>query len=326
MQNQTDALQKSSVTVIIITFNSTETIFKCLDALSRQTFQPSRVIVVDNASADGSVSMMKEHFPLIDCWAQSVNLGFALGNNYAIESCTTELVALLNPDAFPEANWLEQLMKAANRHPQSASFGSRQINDGDKKIVDGLGDVYHVSGLVWRHGYGRLYRPENLEDSEIFSPCAGAALYRLEALNAVGGFDEDFFCYVEDVDLGFRLRLAGWKSIYVPAAVVMHVGGSSTGGRHSNFSLYHGHRNLVWAYVKNMPSFLFWIFLPIHIVLNIVTIVWFIFRGKGAIILKAKMDAVKGLPKILDKRKQVQIKRKALVSDILRILNKDFFK
>ncbi len=316
----------SPVTVVIVTFNSGATIFKCLEALSQQTVKPSKVIVVDNASSDQSVALMIKQYPSNEYWQLTENLGFAAGNNRAIEKCSTEFVALLNPDAYPQADWLARLIDATARYPQAASFGSRQLSDTDANVVDGVGDVYHFSGLVWRNGHGRPQILEDLEDGEIFSPCAGAALYRLCALKEVGGFDADFFCYVEDIDLGFRLRLAGWKSMYVANAVVKHVGGATTGGKHSSFSLYHGHRNLVWTFVKNMPSYLFWAFLPGHILLNVATVVWFALKGQGPVILEAKWDAIKNLGPQLGKRRQIQRHRKATVCSIFSILNKGIFR
>jgi GT2 family glycosyltransferase len=147
-------------------------------------------------------------------------------------------------------------------------------------------------------------------------------LYRRQALVDIGGFDEAFFCYVEDVDLGFRLRLAGHKAMYVPEAVVRHVGSATTGGQGSDFSVYHGHRNLVWTFVKNMPGVLFWLLLPLHLLLNLVTIGMYIARGQGGMIFRAKKDAVKGLPQVWSKRKQIQASRIATVRDIWRILDK----
>ena len=231
-------------------------------------------------------------------------------------------MALLNPDAFPEPGWLEALVVASQLYPDVVAFGSRQMMYGADKKVDGLGDVYHLSGLVWRRGHGRELRIVDTNSHEIFSASAGAALYRREALVDVGGFDEDFFCYLEDVDLGFRLRLAGGRSMYVPDAVVQHVGSATTGGQHSDFSIYHGHRNLVWTYVKNMPGWIFWACLPLHLAMNILAIFWFISRGQGRVILRAKLDALVGLPWMWHKRKEIQRHRVASVAEIWRVLDK----
>jgi GT2 family glycosyltransferase len=162
--------------------------------------------------------------------------------------------------------------------------------------------------------------PEN--ECEVFSPCAAAALYRRSALHEAGGFDEDYFCYAEDVDLGFRLRLAGHRCLYVPRSVARHVGCGTTGGHHSDFALYHGHRNLVWTFVKDMPGVLFWIFLPLHALLNIMSVLWFAFQGRWGVILRAKLDALKGLPKMWLKRRSIQRARVASVGEIWQQLDK----
>ncbi len=128
--------------------------------------------------------------------------------------------------------------------------------------------------------------------SEIYSSCAGAALYRAKAIKEMGGFDEDLFCYAEDIDLGFRLSLAGYRSMLVTDAVVSHVGSASSSGKHSDFSVYHGHRNLVWTYVKNMPGWLFWACLPLHLFMNITVIISFALKGQGSVILMAKKRCV----------------------------------
>jgi GT2 family glycosyltransferase len=230
----------------------------------RQIVQPTQILVMDNASSDGSAEQAAQ-LPGVTVRLLGQNFGFAGGNNRAFSECDTEYVALLNPDAFPEPDWLEKLVAAAEAHPGVAAFGSRQMVHGAENVVDGLGDVYHVSGLVWRDGHGLALHDSDAAPREIFSPSAGAALYRRDALNSVGGFDEDYFCYVEDVDLGFRLRLAGYRVMYVPDAVVHHVGSATTGGADSDFCVYHGHRNLVWTFVKDMPGILFWLLLPLHL-------------------------------------------------------------
>jgi GT2 family glycosyltransferase len=294
---------------------------RCLKCLQAQTLVPDEVVIVDNASQDGSADIAAST-PGVRLMKSEKNLGFAAGNNLALAQCRSELVALLNPDAFPEPDWLEKLVAAAHAYPKAAAFGSRQIMFDDPTLVDGLGDEYHISGLAWRRGYGELLAETDEVSDEIFSPCAGAALYRRDVIERVGGFDEDYFCYVEDVDLGFRLQLLGYNSIFVPAAIVFHVGSATTGGKRSDFAVYHGHRNIVWTFVKDMPGSLLWILLPLHILMNLTALAAFTFRGQGKVIFKAKWDAIKGMPHIIRKRKIVQSTRRCSLVDIWRMLDK----
>jgi GT2 family glycosyltransferase len=226
------------------------------------------------------------------------------------------------PRAFAAPDWLEKLLAAAERNPEFDVFGSKLVNAAESTKLDGTGDVYHMSGLVWRSGHGKPASSVMDVEREIFSPCAAAALYSRSFFEKVGGFDEDFFCYVEDVDLGFRMRLAGARCLYVPDSIVQHVGSGTTGGQHSDFSVYHGHRNLVWTFVKNMPGILFWLVLPLHMALNVLTIVWFTLRGQGTVIWRAKRDALLGLPKMWRKRQQIQKNRVASIASIWRVLDK----
>ncbi|MBZ0072522.1 MAG: glycosyltransferase family 2 protein [Burkholderiaceae bacterium] len=314
-------MTEASVTVVIVNWNGGDLLDQCLRHLLRQSRSPRRILIMDNGSTDGSADRIRDTAE-VDVQFVGANLGFARANNLALKECDTDFVALLNPDAFPDRDWLENLLHAARTHPDVAAFGSRQMVHGTENTLDGIGDVYHFSGLIWRDGHGRPHSEADDVDGEIFSPCAGAALYRRDALLEVGGFDEDYFCYVEDVDLGFRLRLAGYKSMYVADAVVYHVGSACSGGQHSDFAVYYGHRNLVWAFVKNMPGTLFWILLPVHLLLNVVTLIHFTLHGQGAVMLRAKRDALKGIPSAWRKRRGVQAQRRASVRDIWRVLDK----
>ena len=314
-------MTEASVTVVIVNWNGGGLLDQCVRHLLRQSSSPRRILVVDNGSTDGSADRIRD-MTGVDVHFVGTNLGFARANNLALKGCDTDFVALLNPDAFPDTDWLASLLRAARAHPDVAAFGSRQMMHGVENTLDGIGDVYHFSGLIWRDGHGRLHSEADDVDGEIFSPCAGAALYRRDALVDVGGFDEDYFCYVEDVDLGFRLRLAGYKSMYVADSVVHHVGSACSGGQHSDFAVYHGHRNLVWAFVKNMPGALFWILLPAHLLLNVVSLVHFALRGQGAVMLRAKRDALRGIPSAWRKRRGIQARRRASVLDIWRVLDK----
>ncbi|MET0311295.1 MAG: glycosyltransferase family 2 protein [Burkholderiaceae bacterium] len=310
-----------SVTVVIVNWNAGPLLARCLECLVRQTSAPQGVIVIDNASTDGSLNRLPA-VPGLLVACMGSNLGFAAGNNRALSMCETEFVALLNPDAFPEPTWLENLLAAAARHPGTAAFGSLQLTDADDRVIDDIGDAYHLSGYVWQEAHGAKLRPEHLEPREIFSPCAAAALYRKDALDEVGGFDEDFFCYMEDSDLGFRLRLAGHAARSVPDAVVRHVGSATSGGRRNDFAVYHGHRNLVWAFVRNMPGPLLWLFAPAHLLLTGVVMVRFALKRQLRVWLRAKRDAVRGLPRAWAKRRQTQATRKASAGDIWRALDK----
>ena len=313
-------MKKHSVTVIIVNWNSGDLLSKCIDCLLKQTITPARILVMDNASTDNSVSLAQKLHGF-EVKRNDGNYGFARANNIAINESDTEYIALLNPDAFPNVDWLERLLDAASLYPSCASFGSRQMI-GESNILDGKGDQYHISGMVRREGYGKVLDDKDLTESEIFSPCACAALYRTDALREVGGFDEDYFCYIEDVDLGFRLRLAGYKAVYVPDAVVAHVGSATTGGRHSDFSVYHGHRNLMWTFVKNMPGPLLLVLLPIHLLLTLVTIPLFFLKGQGLVIIRAKWDAIYGIPMMLKKRAIIQKNRRIAIGDVWKLLDK----
>jgi GT2 family glycosyltransferase len=181
-----------------------------------------------------------------------------------------------------------------------------------------------MSGLAWRRYYNRRVDNYGLNQEEIFGACAAAAMYRRDVFLKVGGFDEDYFAYFEDVDLSFRLRLLGDRCLYVPTAVVRHVGSSST-GKLSDFVVYYGHRNLVWTYVKNMPTLLFWLCLPLHIMLNLYFLMFFSLKGKKQAILKAKWDALHGISNMLRKRMEIQRARTVSFGDIYRQINKGMF-
>lgn len=320
-QDTISHLKPPVVTVVIVNFNGGEMICQCLAALTQQRFRDFAIVVVDNNSSDGSVASIRERYPQVEILVSTVNLGFAGGINKALRArARAPLVALLNPDAFPAPDWMGSLVKAAADHPEFAAFGSRMYSDDEHTQLDGVGDAYHVSGLPWRQGHGCANSAQHDHPHEIFAPCAAAALYRLSALEFIDLFDEEFFLYVEDVDLGFRLRLAGYRALYIPQASIQHLG-SALVGRNSDSQIYHGHRNLVWVFIKDMPGILFWLFLPMHIALNLVTLVWFSLRGKGGVILRAKRDAIVGIPHYWKKRQSIQSSRKASIWAILRQLS-----
>jgi GT2 family glycosyltransferase len=306
------------VSIVIVTWNSAKYLPCCIESLRHQTLTDFEVIVIDNGSVDDSMANLEENWPILNLHVKRLpnNLGFAAANNIGARLARGQWLALLNADAFPEPDWLEKLIEATEDYPDYSSFASRQIQANDPELLDGTGDSYHVSGVAWRRNINYPVNQYGLSIEEIFTPCAAAALYLRDAFLEVGGFDEDFFSYFEDVDLGFRLRLHGYRALFVPGAVVHHVG-STTFGINSDFSLYHSHRNLVWTFFKNMPTGLLLKYLPAHIMVNLSYMLYYTFRGRGRILWKAKWDAICGLPLIFDKRKEIQKSRTVTNSKLL---------
>ncbi|MGH8501281.1 MAG: glycosyltransferase family 2 protein [Gammaproteobacteria bacterium] len=286
----------------MVNWNGGENLRRSVDSLLAQTRRPARILVMDNASSDNSLDALTDLGDAIEIHRLDRNTGFAAANNLAIRKVSDcEWVALLNPDAFAEPDWLAQLLAAAVTHPEFSFFATRMLNHADPDVLDGAGDGYHFSGWPGRRGHGLKAAGRYLKLEEVFAPCAAAALYRREAVMTAGGFDEAFFCYIEDVDLGFRLRLCGHRCLYVPTAVVRHVGAGTT-GKGSDAAIYYGHRNLVWSFFKNMPLPLLAVLLLPHLLMNIVAVAWFVARGRGRIILAAKRDAIVGFRRILKQR------------------------
>jgi GT2 family glycosyltransferase len=310
-----------SVLVVIVNYNGGELLARAVAAMKLQTFTNYRLIVVDNASSDDSIALMKAGNPGVEVLPAGSNLGFAAANNLAVRRYPgSRWIALLNPDAFPEPPWLQVLVDAAQARSDAAAFASRTIDAGDDTLLDGAGDACHISGRYWRRGHRCSASRHYLQREEIFSACAAAALYSRPAWEQVGGLDEDFFCYGEDVDLGFRLQLAGYKCLYVADAIARHYGSAVTGER-SDFSTYHGQRNLVWVYVKNMPPLLFWSLLPYHLVLNLAALIGCALRGQGRVAFKAKVDALRGLARAWRKRRSIQRVRRVSAARIWSLLD-----
>ncbi len=312
-----------TVAVIIVNYNGGELLQRCLLALSKQTRKPDRVLLVDNNSDEFSADQIKADFPQVEVLRLPENMGFAVANNVAVEKLNdTEWVVLLNPDAYAAPDWLEKLLAGARQHPEFSFFGCRMLAIKENQL-DGTGDVYHVSGANWRRDHGKSADRRRQSD-EILSPSGAAALFRRDIYLEAGGFNEDFFCYMEDVDLGLRLQLLGYRCFYIADAIVTHEG-SGVVGKYSDFQVYHGHRNQVWVYLMNMPSPWIWIYLPQHLLYNVASILLFVFRGKTTVILRSKIDAIKGLPRAWQRRKEIQATTRISAMELRKRMSHGFF-
>jgi GT2 family glycosyltransferase len=290
----------TTFSLITLSYRSGDNIERCLSAL---VTQDAEIIHADNGG-DLDMPALAEKFPTVRQITNPVNFGFAVGMNRAAAQSTGDWIGLINPDAFIDAGWLEAMKAAIARYPDVKLFTSLQLDAERRDRLDGGGDALTFFGFPYRAGIGHK-APAQMEIAEAFSPCGAAMLIRRDLWEQLGGFDEDFFCYCEDADLGFRARLWGERCLFVPEARVSHVGSASLGVR-SDFALYHGYRNRLWLYLKTMPLALLILTLPIHIGLTLLGAFQDTLKGKGTLVWKALRDAWQGLRPILEHRKFIQ--------------------
>ncbi len=266
---------RPAVSVIIVNYNAGEYLRPCVESLLTQTLPDFECILIDNGSTDGSLQTLPEldeRFTIIEA---GENLGFAVANNRAAKKATADWLALLNPDAFARPDWLEKGMAARTRLPDTAMVGSTQYLALEPGCFDGLGDEYHAFGIAWRAGFGMPVT--EVHDRETFGPCGAGAFYDRSVFQSLGGFDERFFCYHEDVDLAFRMRLAGYRCVQSADAIIDHVS-SAISGRASDFAVYHGTRNRIWTFFNNMPGPLLMVLTVPHILSNLAFLSVSLFR------------------------------------------------
>lgn len=249
------------VSVIIPNYNGIQYLETCLDALERQTISAFRTILVDNGSADESVRLVREKYPQVQIVALPENTGFSGAVNAGIRAADTPYVILLNNDTevFPE--FAEALLTGIQKRPRAFSCAAKMIQYHDRSRLDDAGNYYNALGWAYARGkdksadcYGKPAR--------IFAACAGAAIYRVEYLQETGLFDEEHFVYLEDLDLGYRARIAGYENWYLPEARVYHVGSGTSGSRYNEFKIRYSSRNNIYMIWKNMPLFQWILNLP----------------------------------------------------------------
>lgn len=311
-------LKDPDFSVIVVAYNSGRVLPRCLDALSRQTLANFEVLLVDNGPEDETIQTPGPLASRTRVLRPGRNLGFAAGNNLAARDARANWLVLLNPDAFPQADWLSQVDAAIRRYPRVSMFGSTQLRADDTKVLDGAGDHYHPLGLAWRGGEGG---PAELIDAdvEVFGPCAAAAIYRRDVFENVGGFAERFFCYYEDVDLAFRLRIGGETCVQLANARVEHMGSTTTGAG-SDFIRYHVTRNRIWTFLRGMPGPLLLVLLPGLVATLLIRLTIAPFTGDFGTRGRAIVDALADLPGVLRERREIQSRRRVGVLNVARLM------
>jgi GT2 family glycosyltransferase len=296
----------ATVSFVVVNFNGREFLGPCLDSILAQRVLPHEVIVIDNASSDGSASLARGRGEVIRVIETGRNLGFPAACNWGIKESSGELVAILNNDIVLHPHWLENLLKY-NCEPWDF-WASKIVFAREPSLVDSAGDGMAVVGAGYKIGY-RQASDRYSESREVFGPCAAAALYRRSLLDRLGGFDPDFFLVYEDADLSMRARLQGYRCLYVPDAVVCHHVNSSIRSFSESYVFY-GHRNSEFLFWQNMPASLLFLYLPERAAFNLLSFLFFTFQGQGGPFLRAKLDFLKGWRKVLKKRRAIQKERR----------------
>ena len=292
------------ISVVIVNYNGKKFLDGCLSSLDRQTCRDFEVILVDNGSSDGSAAYVRERYPSVILVETGKNLGFAGGTNAGIRVARGEFIFTLNNDTIADPHLLEEIVRSMQLDSRVGMCAAKMIFP-DGRIAS-TGICISRSGAAWNRGGGE--EPDHGQfdvEKEVFGPCAGAALYRRSMLDETGHFDEDFFLFMEDVDLAFRARLSGWTCIYVPMARVVHIHGG-TAVPESDIAVYYGNRNLMWYVVKNFPKSLLIEYLPWIMGRNVGVIPYYLLKGRGLSIFRAEIDMLKGLGDMMRKRRSVR--------------------
>ena len=290
--------------MVIVNWNGKHLLERCLPSVLGQTFDDYEVVVLDNGSTDGSVEWVEARCPTVRRILNDRNLGFAQGNNRAIQATRSEYVATLNNDAEPAPDWLAELVRAIESSRTVGMCASKMVRVDDAEIMDSCGIKIDHAGIGWNRYGGERERPEEVKAYEVLGPCAGAALYRRAMLDQVGLFDEDYFACYEDIDLAWRAQRAGWRCLYVPSARVVHRH-SSTLKEGSSLKGYLLGRNKVWTLIKNYPWPDWLICFPLILGYDIAAWVYALLCGDPSP-LRGRLAALKSLARPLKKRRDIQ--------------------
>jgi len=321
------------VSIIIVNWNGLEHLETCLDSLHGQTFKDFEVVLVDNGSQDGSVNFLRKRYPWVRLVELMENSGFASGNNIGLQDASGDYIVTLNNDTRVEPDWLAKLVAVADDHPTAGMVGCRIVSFDNPGMLDSLGMKICRDGMS-RGAYRMLdWSTLSMPPEEILFPSACAALYKRAMIDEVGFFDDDFFAYCEDTDLGLRGRIAGWGAILATQAVVYHKY-SATGGGFSPFKLYLVERNHYWVVLKNFPLLLL-MMVPFYtlsrylVQARAITVSRgsgeeFLASGsRGALVgavLKGMVSALSGVPRMFRKRRRIMRCRKLSGSAMTRLL------
>lgn len=296
-----------TVSVVIVTWNGRGHLGPCLEALRRQTRPADEIVLVDNASSDGTVAYVREAFPWVRVLALDENRGFAGGNIAGFEAASGEAIVLLNNDTAPTPGWLEALVDEAETHPRTGIVASLLV-DWEGRTIDSAGDLCTVSARGLKRASGRPVEGAP-PSGPVFSACAGAALYRRALIDEIGFLEDRFFMNAEDTDLAFRAQLAGWEVRYRRDAVVRHRIGASQGQRSASVVRLSA-RNHVWIWLRCLPASLQRRYVLSFLGHHLATLVFLARHGQSGHYLRGLVDAFRQLAWAREERARIQASRR----------------
>lgn len=296
------------VSAVVLNYNGRHLLEVVLPSIAAQQYRDRETIVIDDCSSDDSVEYLRHEWPdvrVVESGGRNVGVAAAL--NLAVTACSGEMVALLNNDLELEPRWLFHLVGALDRHLDAGSASGKLLSYGQRDRIDGAGDLFTRDGMAHRRGHGQLDRGQFEHEQEVFAPSAGAGLYRAAALEEVGGFDESFFAYYEDVDWGLRAQLKGYRCRYVPAAVAFHMGSATTGGELSSSFYFMLHRrNQLAVLIKDLPAGLLARYAPMIAAAQLQMLLRSARAGMLVVHLRALAQALGRAPGWLRARREIQ--------------------
>lgn len=284
------------ISIVIPNYNGNKYLKECLDSVYAQSFKDFEVIIIDNASIDGSYEWVQEYrdiqFKRLD-----QNYGFSRAVNEGIYLAQGEYVLLLNNDTIMAADFLQEILKEMESHPKVFAVCSKMIQYHNPDLIDDAGDEYTLMGWTRKRGDNESVT-RYTKSEEVFSACAGAALYRKSVFEEIGYFDENFFAYMEDVDISYRARIYGYENRYCAAAKIHHIGSATSGSRYNAFKVRLAAQNNIYVPYKNMPLLQLILNSPFLLMGYFVKYMFFINKGFGKAYREGIRNGIKGIKKI----------------------------
>ena len=315
------SLPAKTITAAVLSYDGRHLLEGLLPTLAAQTVEDLKIVVVDNGSSDGTVDWLAESWPEVSVVALADNVGVTAALNECVRAArSSDMIALLNNDTELEPNCLEILAGALLAHPEAGSAAPKLVDFYDRSVLDGAGDGFIWRGSATRRGHGEPDRGQYDEEEFVFGACGGAALYRAEAFEIVGEFDENYFAFYEDVDWNLRAQVAGLRCRYVPRAVVYHMGSATIGKGLGDFTQYHLWRNAVWLVLKDYP--VSWLLRRApDLMVGQALVLAGAWRTKQLRVwVRAMRDASRGAPRAVRARRGVMVTRRVRARDLSEVI------